>query len=351
MSTATVVPETFQMRDDDPGDVMRRITLWGLLRRGVSRLRAADGTSLSRATALQTVLALVPGFIVLVAVAALLGWESLNRTILDALDDLAPGQAGDVFRQAFEQGQQASRRNSTAVLLGSLALVVSGTTVFAQIERTANRIYGIERDRPFVRRYARAFLLLLSAGLLLIAFLLTIGIGGSWDIESGFWGSVWAVAHWVLGAAFLTGAFFVTFKYAPRRHQPGMPWLLTGALVGVVLALAATGLLRLYLLGSGNFGATYGPLAGYIGVLIWSFAVALCLSYGLAIAAQLEAVRAGVLEPRSEDKAEAGEVDSVTVSYGAAVEHAAPNEHDELDEHATTGSRRVETPLRADRPR
>ena len=47
-----------------------------------------------------------------------------------------------------------------------------------------------------------------------------------------------------------------------------------------------------------NFGATYGPLAGTIAVLLWMLLTSLALLLGLAFAAQLEAVRAGVTATR-----------------------------------------------------
>ena len=36
-------------------------------------------------------------------------------------------------------------------------LTMAGTTAMAQIERGSNRIYGVERDRPFLRKYAVPF--------------------------------------------------------------------------------------------------------------------------------------------------------------------------------------------------
>ncbi len=48
---------------------------------------------------------------------------------------------------------------------------------------------------------------------------------------------------------------------------------------------------------SRGFGETYGPLAGTIGLLLWTLLTALALFLGLAVAAQLEAVRAGQPEP------------------------------------------------------
>ena len=44
-----------------------------------------------------------------------------------------------------------------ALVLGGSPPCVAGTGAFGQLERGANRIYGVERDRPPLRKYAVAF--------------------------------------------------------------------------------------------------------------------------------------------------------------------------------------------------
>ena len=51
-----------------------------------------------------------------------------------------------------------------------------------------------------------------------------------------------------------------------------------------------------------TFGATYGPIAGTMGVLLWAFLTSVALFLGLAFAAQLEAVRAGSPDPREAER-------------------------------------------------
>jgi uncharacterized BrkB/YihY/UPF0761 family membrane protein len=65
-----------------------------------------------------------------------------------------------------------------------------------------------------------------------------------------------------------------------------------------VLWLCFMGVLVVYVEATGNFGATYGPIAGTISVLLWTFVSSVALFLGLAFAAQLEAARAGVAHPR-----------------------------------------------------
>jgi uncharacterized BrkB/YihY/UPF0761 family membrane protein len=96
----------------------------------------------------------------------------------------------------------------------------------------------------------------------------------------------------------MVAAFALLFRAAPRRRQPAPSWLAVGSGLAVLLWFAFTGLLALYLsAASSTFGRTYGPLTGVIAILLWTFLISLALYLGVAFAAQLEAVRAGVPGP------------------------------------------------------
>jgi len=96
------------------------------------------------------------------------------------------------------------------------------------------------------------------------------------------------------------GTLALLFKLAPARRQPEPSWLIIGSGISALLWLVFTAGLAGTLTASRNFGATYGPLAGTIAILVWSFLSALALMLGLAFAAQLEAVRADVSETQVE---------------------------------------------------
>jgi uncharacterized BrkB/YihY/UPF0761 family membrane protein len=74
-----------------------------------------------------------------------------------------------------------------------------------------------------------------------------------------------------------------------------------GSGVSLALWLLHTGLLALYVVKSGSFGTTYGPLTGIFALLLWANLSSVALFLGVAFAAQLEAVRAGSPEPASAD--------------------------------------------------
>ena len=308
MTTASSVPRTFgELEGDEALETLRRTGLRPLMRDTVTRFRAADGFSHARALALQITLTLLPALIAVVGLAAALDQDDFTRVVADTIRSLAPGAVGDILTEALRQGSSAAGRESgeTALALGGLAALFAGTTAMAQVERGANRIYGVERDRPFLHKYLRAALLMLSAGVLALLSLILL-MGGAAIRNSVDWSetidSAWRVARWPLGLVFALSSVALLFEYAPRRRQPEASWLAFGAGVSAALWLVFMGGLYVSLELSDSFGATYGPVAGTIGVLLWAFLTSVALFLGLAFTAQLEAVRAGQPGPRVEER-------------------------------------------------
>jgi YihY family inner membrane protein len=301
MSTATLVPETYELDGDDALETLRRTGWWHLARDCFQRFRYADGFSHCRALAFQITLTLLPAIIAVVGLATLLHAEHFRDVLRQTATRFAPGPAGDVIVTAVQHGQRTGGDGATAALaFGLLAALVSGATAMGQVERGANRIYGVERDRPTLRKYTIGFLLACTAGLAMVLALVLIVAGQ--DIAkatrpSGVLEDVWGVLRWPVAVALLVVGVALLFRASPRRHQPAASWLAAGSAVSVLLALAFTWLLALYLDISRTFGQTYGPLTGLMGALVWAFLISLAVFLGLAFAAQLEAVRAGLTAP------------------------------------------------------
>jgi YihY family inner membrane protein len=302
MSTATSVPETYELEGDDALRTLR-LTGWGKLAKdSFQRFRAADGFSHTRALAFQVTLALLPAVIATVGLATAMQASRFRQLVVQTVDRLAPGPAGQLITEAVEQGAESAARGGIAALvLGALAALASATVAMGQIERGANRLYGVERDRPTAKKYWNAFLLACSAGVLvLLAFVLIVAgadVARATEL-SGVVRGLWTVLRWPLSIGLAVVAFAVLFREAPRRHQPSWSWLAVGSGLAVLLWFVFTGLLALYLdMSSGTFGQTYGPLTGMIALLVWTWLTSLALFFGVAFAAQLEAVRAGVPEP------------------------------------------------------
>jgi len=72
-----------------------------------------------------------------------------------------------------------------------------------------------------------------------------------------------------------------------------------------------SGLLALYVVFAAGFGDTYGPLTAVMALLLWANITGMALLAGLALAAQLEAVRAGRPEPLLDDSDDDGIPDAL----------------------------------------
>ncbi|MGW7330316.1 YihY/virulence factor BrkB family protein [Streptomyces sp. NPDC054840] len=288
---------------------LRRYGGWNLVRDSFVRFRYADGFSHSRALALQTVLAILPLAIALIGLSGVLHTEDIGRIAELTIRRLVSGPSQGVVDDALrESRRQAGDGGEVALWLGLLFSIANVTTGMCQVERGANRIYGVERDRPFLHKYTRGLVMALSAGLPLgLAFSVTV-LGSDLSLamaEVYHLGPTthraWDVLRWPVGILLAVVATSAVFRRSPRRTQPGYTWLAFGSAVYVVLWLGATWALSLYVGANSSFTTVYGPLSAFMALMLWSYLTSLALFLGLSFAAQLEAVRAGVPQPVTAD--------------------------------------------------
>ncbi len=310
MSSVSVVPETElmsgeQLSADDAWHTVRRYGLRHLLVAGFVRFRYGDGFSHARAFALQLALATVPLVIAGAGLAVALGAESFAEVVARTVVAISPGSSDALVASTVQGGtDEGSERGEVVVALGLATAFLAATSAFAQLERGANRIYGTDRDRPAVRKYARAALLTATAGVAMAVGLLLIVAGEPFGdaVEQVYhWGdaaeTAFDVIRWPVGLAALVVAVTVLFRHAPRRRQPGLSWLAVGAAATVLAWLGGSGLLALYVVAAAGFDDTYGPLTAVMALLLWANVTGVALLAGVALAAQLEAVRAGTGDP------------------------------------------------------
>lgn len=314
VTTARTVPVTTELDGDeldaeDAWHLARRHGLRAIAVGAFVRFRYGDGFTHARALALQACLALVPFLLALTGLAADLDEERVGAVVAATVDGVSPGHgSGDALASALDGEDSSEDAGELALSLGLLLSLASMTAAMGQVERGANRIYGIRRDRPALRKYGRAAvltaLLALPVGL---GFLLLVGGHAFADamVEQYGWSAgtrtAWNLARWPAGLALAVLAIAVLLDHAPRRRQPALSWLALGGAVAVTLSMLATGALAAYVGLADSFGSTYGPLAGIVALLLWALLTAVAFFYGVAVCAQLEALRAGEPEPAYDD--------------------------------------------------
>ncbi|MER5810734.1 YihY/virulence factor BrkB family protein [Streptomyces sp. NPDC002033] len=314
MGTAKRVPQQHdvdgeELSADEAWTALRRYGGWSLARDSFVRFRYADGFSHARALGLQTVLSLVPLAIAAVGLSGVLHTEDIGRIAELTIRGLSSGPSLPVVDDALSESRRhAGTGGQTALWLGLAFSLVNVTTGLCQVERGANRIYGNERDRPFLAKYTRGLVMAFLAGFPLgLGFIVTV-LGSHLtralaEVYALAPSTVraWDLLRWPVGVLLVVLATSAIFRLSPRRSQPGYTWLAFGAVVYLVLWILATWGLSLYVGASGSFTSVYGPLSAIVSLLIWSYLTSMALFLGLAFAAQLEAVRAGVREPVTAD--------------------------------------------------
>ncbi len=304
MSTASHVQETWELTGDDARETLASTGRMALLKDAVIRLRAADGTSHSRGLAFAVSLVLVQGLVVVVGFAVATGSAGFRQLLLDTINASAPGPTSDLLTNAVEQATRVGRQHRYLPLtIGLIGTIVTATIAMGQLERAMNRIYGVEKDRPFARevqastcacaecrrrdrRGVRAPHLRPGTGRRRRRSLCLDGRPLAAGDRSGRRGARRSLQ-------------LVAEAQAARMALARVRCL--GERCGLD---ARHGRARLVFNVSKTFGQTYGSLAGLVALQLWTFFSALAILYGVAVAAQLEAVRAGVPEAQDLSKDE-----------------------------------------------
>ena len=305
MSTAAKVPETWELTGDDARKTLVETGRLKLVKDAFVRLRAADGFSHARSLAFVTSLVLVQGLVALVGFTVVFGDLRISKEIIQAIQASFPDPVGALLTDAVDQAKKVGGEERYLPLLVGLAgTIITGTTAMGQVERGFNRLYGIEQDRPVLIKYGRAFLLAIGAGSVLACNFIVFTWGRGNGATSDLLGPASPLVRWPIAVVVAGLALGAMLRFAPFRRQPAWSWLAFGAAFCVAGWGLVTLLLGVFLQLSTSFGETYGPLAGIVALQLWTLFSSIAIFFGAAVAAQLEAVRAGAPEPREEPAAE-----------------------------------------------
>ena len=108
MSTATTIPETWELTGDDAKDTLARVGRKRLIVDALKRLRFSDGFSHARSMAFLGILLFVEAVIGAVGISRALGNARFAKAIADSLQSVVPGPAGRILHVAAGQGHQAA---------------------------------------------------------------------------------------------------------------------------------------------------------------------------------------------------------------------------------------------------
>jgi membrane protein len=265
-----------------------------------------DAFEHSGALAFCTLFSLAPLVIIIVAIVGMVfGEDAASGQISAQISELIGAQAAVAVEEAVRRSR-LEEAGIVPMMMGVGALVFGATTVFAQMQSSLNKFWGV-RAKPtrsglltFVTvRLLSLSMVLIIGFLMLTSFVVSVAISGiiehaqDWIPIPGF-----AVAgiDLTVSLGVTTVLFGMLFKILPDVHmQWGDVW--RGAFITALLFAIGKYGISLYLTHVAP-ASTYGAAGSLVLVLLWVYYSSLILFFGtcLTIATILE--RGGKVMPK-----------------------------------------------------
>jgi membrane protein len=247
-----------------------------------------NGPQWAAALAYYTLLSVFPLLLVVAALAA---------TVIDGqrVVDEAATLLGDLVPQNHERfaaiinGAMANR--GQVGVLSFLALLWTGSRVFATLIQALNIVYDIKKTYPVWQRLLIEVGFLLTLGVVIIAALASgLLVELLWrivQIVPTHPGLTFTIIRGAVRVVLVGLAFFLIYRFVPRAQQHRTPAAL-GAGTATLLFLIARPLFLFYLHRFGQYNLIYGSLTIVVTLLVWIWIVALITLFGGEIAARSE---------------------------------------------------------------
>ncbi|WP_405014946.1 YihY/virulence factor BrkB family protein [Kitasatospora sp. NBC_01539] len=292
---------------DSPGGLPRR-SWWAVLRRTGKEFMADDLPDRAAALTYYGVLAIFPALLVLVSVLGVVG-RSATDSVLDDIDELAPGAARDILRNAVVQLQNNGSTSTILMIVGFAAALWSASGYIGAFIRSSNAVYDIREGRPVWKTtplrigLTLLLMLLLAASAVIVVFTgpLADRVGHALGVGTTAL-TVWSIAKWPVLVLVVVLMIAVLYWAAPNVRDRGFRWISPGSFLAVLLWLASSTGFAVFVANFASYNKTYGSLAGVIVFLVWLWLANLAILLGLEFDAELSRERAtqGGLPPGEE---------------------------------------------------
>jgi membrane protein len=179
--------------------------------------------------------------------------------------------------------------------LGIVAGVWFASGGVSSMISTLNVIYRVREARSWLRIRTTALGLTLVMAVLLLSALVMVLLGNyiaDWFASEFARGSValvaWQALRWPAAAFFVLLSFSLVYYVGPNLEYHRRHWITPGSLFGMLLWLASSVVLRVYLHFFNTYSTTYGSLGAVMILLLWLYVTGLVFLIGGEINAEIE---------------------------------------------------------------
>jgi membrane protein len=273
---------------------MRRIG--AVLKRTLLSFYDDQMTHHAAALTYYALMSLFPAVLLALSLLGLVGqYPGTYDAIVEYLRGVAPAAAVEPLDSSLRTALRAKGTATTTFALG-IALALYGTTgVLEAARRALNVVFEVEGGRSFLRRKLVDVASTAVLMLLILTSLVLVFVGGRFAEDLlGFIGlghdaaRAWNIARWPAAVAVAMLVFSFIYYVTPDVRQRAFRWVTPGAVVGVLLWLAASFGFSTYISSVADLGALYGAFAGAIVLLGWLWLTNVALLFGAELNAEIE---------------------------------------------------------------
>jgi membrane protein len=205
-----------------------------------------------------------------------------------------------VLKTVLDNAQDKPNEGVLSMVIGVVLLLFGATTVFAELQTTLNRLWGV-RAKPrsaltaFVRVRLQSLAVLLGTAFLLLASLLLTSSIAALQSSLPSAGVMWVVVDTAISIAVLTFVFAMLYKYVPDAQ---IRWRFTwfgAALTAVLFTIGKLGI-GLYL-GQASVGSAYGAAGSVVVLMVWVYYAALIFFFGAVATRKIAEWNGAPVEP------------------------------------------------------
>ncbi|MFP3714479.1 YihY/virulence factor BrkB family protein [Puerhibacterium sp. TATVAM-FAB25] len=292
---AAAPPPDDARKPDSPSDLDKPSWLY-VLRTTIREFSRDQCLDLAAALTYYAVLATGPALLALVSLLGLLGnGEQMVDQVLTTLGGVLPEDVLKIITPLVENAAGGGGRAGLALVLGVALALWSASGYVGAFGRAMNRVYEIDEGRP-VWKLRPVLLLVTLVGIIIAAVVvaamvlsgpLAQAVGEAIGLGSTAL-TVWNIAKWPVILLLVVLLVAILYHSTPNVRQPKFRWISLGAIVAIVVWILASAAFGFYVSQFGNYGATYGTLAGIIVFLLWLWITNLALLFGAELDAEIE---------------------------------------------------------------
>jgi membrane protein len=282
-----------------------------LAKRVIAEIDHDDLLGRSSELAYNFLLAVFPMLLFLVALFGVFAAQrtELQNSLFYYLAQVLPPAAFELISKTLQE----IIRNSGGgkVTFGLIFALWAGAGGMSSLMSGLNAAYNVRDSRRWYKSRGIALVLTLAISILVIAALFIVVAGGNVAEDVGGklnLGNIaivaWKAVQWPVAIGFIMLAFALIYYFGPDLKEQHWYWITPGSLFGVLLWLAASFGIRLYLHFFNNYSKSYGSLGAVIILLLWFYVTGLAFLIGGEINSEIEhaAAERGHPEAKAEGK-------------------------------------------------